>query len=651
MALGNKRIKDTFRGVLNFNDANNVLGAAVQIVKDGTGNESVLGLSTTDAQLNLDQGRLEVISQNGTFYLPTSAGQTGYVLTSNGPGGNLSWTSIATFGENLIPDVNDLRLIGTSSLSWNSLFLGSGGLWVGDERVIFEDSGNIVFKNDDDITIRSTGFGNLVIDADIVLSDNITISTSGGDPVVFDSEINMGGTYRITGVPAPASALDAVNLQYLESTISDLQQSIVLSAVTAFSIQSDSIQSDSISVSSLAVQSGFIDASTNVNDNPNMYMRGEGSLISDSTMYFGIDANNDETTASFVWGHDSTTSTGISSNILMELREEGELEVFGRVEGERIVANSGGITIRTSADARPDIEMTNDGIIVCENDMLFSIDGNNSSTNARFVWSHNASAATPGFYSDELMSLSESGNLQILGNILGNNKRFTPVSPQFSFPNSAKFLSPTGSYGYAFVIDSPGTDSGGIFLRVGDENNDESALTIWNTTSAYSSSYIPSGVDDGPREVFNIKATTGDLYTLGYATFRGTDSTSSGTDIVMNSTGRILRISSSEKYKKEIEPLEIDYAERFFYSAEPVWYRSTLSADPSEWSYYGYIAEQVHEVEPRLVIYNTDEEGNLIPESFDYSRVSVLLHKMMLKQQEEINQLKQEIENLKNGGS
>lgn len=67
-------------------------------------------------------------------------------------------------------------------------------------------------------------------------------------------------------------------------------------------------------------------------------------------------------------------------------------------------------------------------------------------------------------------------------------------------------------------------------------------------------------------------------------------------------SNRLYVSTSSIEYKTDVENLDPTYADNIL-NLRPVWYRSTASADPAEWSYYGLIAEEVAAVEPRLVHY------------------------------------------------
>ena len=71
--------------------------------------------------------------------------------------------------------------------------------------------------------------------------------------------------------------------------------------------------------------------------------------------------------------------------------------------------------------------------------------------------------------------------------------------------------------------------------------------------------------------------------------------------------------AGSSRYKSEIETMEDEYADKIL-GLRPVWFRSTATADRPDWSHWGFVAEEVAEIDPRLVQYGpqheTDEDGN-----------------------------------------
>jgi hypothetical protein len=91
------------------------------------------------------------------------------------------------------------------------------------------------------------------------------------------------------------------------------------------------------------------------------------------------------------------------------------------------------------------------------------------------------------------------------------------------------------------------------------------------------------------------------------------DTTGGSANVNVNSSGSLMRSTSSAKYKTSIETLEDSYADALL-NCRPVWYRSLCSQDNPDHGFWGFIAEEVAEIDPRLVHWKTtnvtyDENG------------------------------------------
>ena len=63
----------------------------------------------------------------------------------------------------------------------------------------------------------------------------------------------------------------------------------------------------------------------------------------------------------------------------------------------------------------------------------------------------------------------------------------------------------------------------------------------------------------------------------------------------------ILRLTASEAYKRDIQPLDPARAHALM-AAKPIWYHSKSPADDPDWSWYGLPTEAVAAIDSRLVI-------------------------------------------------
>ena len=129
--------------------------------------------------------------------------------------------------------------------------------------------------------------------------------------------------------------------------------------------------------------------------------------------------------------------------------------------------------------------------------------------------------------------------------------------------------------------------------------------------------------------------------------------TASGANVYVHTDGKLFRSTSSAKYKTNIETLEDSYADALL-SCRPVWYQSTASDSElhPDWGYWGFIAEEVAEVDPRLVSWKTHEEtleldgsktveelAEPVPEGVQYDRFVPHLLNLIKRQKEQIEAL------------
>jgi len=130
--------------------------------------------------------------------------------------------------------------------------------------------------------------------------------------------------------------------------------------------------------------------------------------------------------------------------------------------------------------------------------------------------------------------------------------------------------------------------------------------------------------------------------------------TASGSNVNVGSDGLLRRSTSSIKYKKDVETLEDNYADAVL-GCRPVWYRSTSNGDNPNHGWWGFIAEEVAEIDPRLVHYKTTErvitdDGlaefapcDPVPEAVAYERFVPHLLNLLQRQKSAIEALEQRL--------
>ena len=170
--------------------------------------------------------------------------------------------------------------------------------------------------------------------------------------------------------------------------------------------------------------------------------------------------------------------------------------------------------------------------------------------------------------------------------------------------------------------------------------NDMPGRLVFSTTADGASS---------PTERMKID-NAGNLFS--YQTYAST--TVNAANINIQPDGRFYRSTSSIKYKTDVETLGDEYADAIL-NCRPVWYRSTTGNDAPDWGWWGFIAEEVAEIDPRLVSWKTqeisyDDKGSAVtnscepePEGVQYDRFVPHLLNLVKRQQQAIETLEAKV--------
>jgi hypothetical protein len=126
-------------------------------------------------------------------------------------------------------------------------------------------------------------------------------------------------------------------------------------------------------------------------------------------------------------------------------------------------------------------------------------------------------------------------------------------------------------------------------------------------------------------------------------------------NVYIDASGVFRRSTSSIKYKTNVETLQDRYADALL-GCRPVWYQSTCNGDNPDWGWWGFIAEEVAEIDPRLVHWKTttqitNEDGqtetvaldNPEPEGVQYDRFVPHLLNLIKRQMERIEVLEAKV--------
>ena len=139
-------------------------------------------------------------------------------------------------------------------------------------------------------------------------------------------------------------------------------------------------------------------------------------------------------------------------------------------------------------------------------------------------------------------------------------------------------------------------------------------------------------------------------------------STTQSSNCSFDGQGRLVKQASTRATKTNIEDLERSRAYHILNNLRPVWYRSIAPADNPEWGYYGAIAEEVAEVDPRLAIWGYDNDqyedvvnadgsvrkelrtvAQLSPQGVQYDRLATVLFTVVKDQQTAISNLEAKV--------
>ena len=207
----------------------------------------------------------------------------------------------------------------------------------------------------------------------------------------------------------------------------------------------------------------------------------------------------------------------------------------------------------------------------------------------------------------------------------------------------------TSSYGAVRFYED--TTLQASFEVLGSSSAKSNAVQIWNFSNA------PTIFATNNTERMKIEG-NGDTINAGIYNF----TTANAANVYVFSSGELRRSTSSGKYKTNVETLEDSYSDALL-SCRPVWYRSTCDKDNPNWGWWGFIAEEVAEIDPRLVHWKTakvtyDENGSAVstpcdpePEGVQYDRFVPHLLNLIKRQKEQIETLETRLTALEGGAS
>jgi len=207
-------------------------------------------------------------------------------------------------------------------------------------------------------------------------------------------------------------------------------------------------------------------------------------------------------------------------------------------------------------------------------------------------------------------------------------------------------------HGHSYLPLSGGSVTGNVSFRAGTSavfyDNYNNLGSIWHgraSNNQYalvvrsSASAVELQAGGANRAVY---ASNTGLWAPGvYAT-----TTAAGNHVrVTNANGGIQRSTNSRAHLKQIEPARRS-AVNSVLDLEPVWYRSNCEGDNPDLSFYGFISEDVAEVDERFVNFTENEDGVLEPGDVNYGAITALLVSVVKEQRDQIAELTARLEQL-----
>ena len=160
----------------------------------------------------------------------------------------------------------------------------------------------------------------------------------------------------------------------------------------------------------------------------------------------------------------------------------------------------------------------------------------------------------------------------------------------------------------------------------GDNNTAVGTQAGFNQTTGNYNVYIGSGM-------FGVAGESNACY---IASIFGQTS-ANGMPVFINSDNKLGTITSSNRFKEEIKPM--DKVSEALFALKPVAFRYKKDIDPAGTPQFGLVAEDVEAVNPELVV--RDKEGK--PYSVRYEAVNAMLLNEFLKEHREVQELKKQV--------
>ena len=322
---------------------------------------------------NIPSGIISSSAQIDTLFdidgLVSGGAQVEFNTINNNPFSQSA--SSVTVSKNIVPTTNSITL-GTAQNPFQDLYLSSASLYIDGQQVISSNATELIITTDEnqslklietgadtitlqtangDITLTTTGTGNIELDAPIQIAAGNQIISSDGNAIQIGEDISVSGNIAVTGT------VDGVDVAALKASFDTLNGKSVISGSSQVTISDTTGYSDfSSSLSGrISTEKGRIDAILLSADADKDSFAEIVSLIN------SVDTTNDNAFASFYTSSNNTNAaqdarlssleTASGSAITRLDALEGTditVSLSGDVSGSGTITNLGDVTISTT---------------------------------------------------------------------------------------------------------------------------------------------------------------------------------------------------------------------------------------------------------------------------------------------------------------
>ncbi len=395
------------------------------------------------------------------------------------------------------------------------------------------------------------------------------------------------------------------------------------------------------------------------NESPVLRLTDTDTTLSDNELSSGIEFYSSDTSAQGVAAYVHADGDGATGDLQLRFGTGTP----GGASDRMTIDASGKVGIGTDAPSQ-ELDVVGSIVIPVGNGVMFDRSG----TDLDVLFKETPTSTTYGTGDDVVLRNPNGANIRFQTD--GTNDRMTITEAGkvgIGITNPDRPLHVSTSSTVEVVRFESSDDECGLSMKCTSTNGRDYWLVSGGTGGGfaggnfgiYDSTPSTGGVRFVVTSAGNIVVNTGTIQSVG--TFNNT--TAASANMHVSSAGFFYRsTASSIRYKTDVETLEDSYADAIL-GLRPVWYRSLGKADPDEWGYWGFIAEEVAAIDPRLVTYGVaddyewelDENGQKIeppasaltvPEGVQYDRLVPHLVNLVARQRDQIGDLTARIETL-----